>query len=281
MAFRGKLGIRTVRLAPSEEVPARGGFEFLMLASGCAYWLEGEIGIMLQPDELLVVNGEQFGCLRGAKYEPSIVNVFSIRLEWLQGIISIEEQLQIRRSLKDLSLPAVISKNHPATQAYRSQRDELGTSDLFSRARFLEVLALLVRSRTCSMKERDGAPSCSCEERMGRYFGSLSLLEIRDLSVSRLAQICGCSARHAGRVFRRIYGLSLRSKQVEIRMDQATELLEVGGLTVERVAELCGYTDAQHFRVAFRRCFGVAPTEWTAHHRGHTMSAGVADVLTT
>ena len=65
-------------------------------------------------------------------------------------------------------------------------------------------------------------------------------------------------------------------------MDQAKQLLSMGGFTVERVAALCGYADGQHFRVAFRRHFGVAPTEWSAGRRRHGSEASHrCDVVTT
>lgn len=266
MAFTGNLGIRTICLAPAEEVPVSGaGFDFLMLVSGCAYWLERGTGIPLESERLLVVERDNGGCLRGAKYESAFVNVFTIRVEWLQGIISYEEQSQIKKELRRLSLPALMPKEHPATLAFHSYVNQKQASALYARVRSLEVLASLLRIKggvsrikDCGDSFRNGA----CETKVKRIIGEIPLAEMRDLSLTRLAEDCGCSVRHAGRVFRQLFGDSLRSKQVEIRMDQATEFLSTGGYTIDRVASLCGYADAQHFRVAFKRRFGKAPTDW-------------------
>ncbi len=266
MAYLGNLGLRMFCLAPAEEIQySNYGFEFMLLCSGIGYWIEGEETIMLEPGKLLILSRERQGYLRGAKYEKATISAFTINPEWLYGIVSIEEQQRIIQILIDLKLPTVLPEDHPATVAFRAQLYQSQSMDLCSRARALEILALVVRSslEDESLENSRSVPACACEVRVTRRLSSLSMVELLEVSMENIAEYCGCTTRHARRVFRQIYGSSLREKQKEVRMSQATQLLSHGKLPWASVAKHCGFPDSQRFRAAFRRQFGLTPAEWS------------------
>src|SRR5262249_46533441 len=57
----------------------------------------------------------------------------------------------------------------------------------------------------------------------------------------QLAQLCGCSLRHFGRLFRKHFGASLRTKQTESRLLMARQLLTDSDAKIIQVAMESGY----------------------------------------
>src|SRR5262249_4810134 len=90
--------------------------------------------------------------------------------------------------------------------------------------------------------------------------------EILNQSPDALAQLCGCSPRHFGRLFRRYFGVSLRTKQIELRLLLARQLLMDTDSKIIQVAMESGYRSLGLFNVMFKRAFGMTPTEWRRKH---------------
>ncbi len=79
-----------------------------------------------------------------------------------------------------------------------------------------------------------------------------------------LAQRLGCSAFHLCRVFRRHSGSSLHAFKEQARLRHALEALpdRTGDLT--GLALDLGYTSHSHFGAAFKKHFGLSPTQYAA-----------------
>lgn len=83
-----------------------------------------------------------------------------------------------------------------------------------------------------------------------------------DLSVPRLAERAGLSARHFARVFQQELGATPAAWVEEARVASARRLLEQGNQPPKQVAALCGFTNADVLRRAFARHVGVTPAEY-------------------
>ena len=263
----GNLGIHPIRLAPGEEKRFAGdGYYFLMLRQGQAYWLQGDANAILEPGSLLVVPRSSVGCLRGGRFDESSLVGFVVCLYWLEGLLTVREKMSLESWFGTLKFPHTMPSDHAAVE-FLARVDLLNAledpNDLPARIKSLEVLALLLKEIENGRGEASNSGAfASCESRMRQFFDVLTVLELRALSLDRVAESCGCSPRHAGRVFRRCFGASFRSKQIDIRMEKAAALLAEGKLPVESVAETCGFDDGQSLRNAFRRRFGFSPREW-------------------
>ena len=62
--------------------------------------------------------------------------------------------------------------------------------------------------------------------------------------------------------FRRLYGLPVHTWLRQRRMERAAELLRSSSLSVLGVAQSVGYGSASQFTAAFRRQYGVTPTQY-------------------
>lgn len=82
------------------------------------------------------------------------------------------------------------------------------------------------------------------------------------LTVARVAEAARCSETTAQRLFTRHTGESMQAWIRHVRLREAGSLLRTTGMRVSEVAQLVGYPDPLYFSRAFRRAYGVAPTQF-------------------
>jgi AraC-like DNA-binding protein len=97
-----------------------------------------------------------------------------------------------------------------------------------------------------------------------------SYLSDPDLSVELLAQWCGCSTTHLGRIFRAESGETLAAYISRERLERACTLLSSTVLPVRTIANTVGYRDASYFCRSFRRVLSKSPDEWRRGSRSAT-----------
>lgn len=82
----------------------------------------------------------------------------------------------------------------------------------------------------------------------------------RVIRIAALASLCGCSAAHFHRAFRRTCGMTPLEFVNHRRVRRAVALLQAEpALTVAEVAERVGYTSPNYFARLFRRLVGIGP----------------------
>jgi len=83
-----------------------------------------------------------------------------------------------------------------------------------------------------------------------------------NLSLDSLAEMFGYSPGYFSRAFRRQTGLSPYQFITRSRLDYAGHLLDSTTLPVQEVAERAGFHDASGFCAAFKKHFGLTPTQY-------------------
>ena len=78
------------------------------------------------------------------------------------------------------------------------------------------------------------------------------------------------SLRNFARVFKRETGTTPAHFLERIRLEAAVKRLEETGLALETIARECGFQSAEHFRLAFVRCFGISPAQYRDRFRPGT-----------
>lgn len=63
------------------------------------------------------------------------------------------------------------------------------------------------------------------------------------------------------RLFRETFGESIFDYIADLRMTHARDLLFDGKYQINEVARIVGYKNPHHFSTAFRRTFGIRPSE--------------------
>jgi AraC family transcriptional regulator len=85
---------------------------------------------------------------------------------------------------------------------------------------------------------------------------------------AELAALCGLSAAHFSREFRRAVGMPPHQYLMKLRLERACQAVLSSGARIVDIAQECGFTDASHFSRAFARHYGMAPSVFRSQHPG-------------
>ncbi len=81
-------------------------------------------------------------------------------------------------------------------------------------------------------------------------------------SVTELATEFNVNASHLSRQFKQEMSINNIEYITKVRMDRAVKLLEDTEAKVYEIADIVGYASQHYFCVAFKKCYGVSPTEF-------------------
>ena len=81
------------------------------------------------------------------------------------------------------------------------------------------------------------------------------------MSVASVAAKVGLSESHLSSLFRRTTGRTIHQMLIEIRMRRASELLTRTNHSIKEIAALTGWSNQLYFSAAYRRFYGVPPSE--------------------
>lgn len=94
------------------------------------------------------------------------------------------------------------------------------------------------------------------------------------LSTSTLAKELHCNADYLGRVYRRVFHLTITEAIHRQRVRAAEKLLSNHARSLKEVAEQCGFADVGYFRQIFRKHTGLTPAAWKRRYcKEHINSA--------
>ena len=83
-----------------------------------------------------------------------------------------------------------------------------------------------------------------------------------DLTATGLAHRLHCSSAYLSRTFRAVTGFKFIHYRHELRLCQAAYLIEQAGADIGEIAVRVGFASHSHFSSAFRRRFGITPSEY-------------------
>ena len=96
------------------------------------------------------------------------------------------------------------------------------------------------------------------------------LYNYRDITLDGLAGLVNLSRRQTERLLQQHYGKTFLQKKKEARMSAACILLQAGDKSIASVAYELGYSSPEHFTHAFKNCYHVSPSEYSASYRKAT-----------
>lgn len=83
-----------------------------------------------------------------------------------------------------------------------------------------------------------------------------------DIRVDELAERFFFSREYLSKLFREQYGCPLYEYVLKVRMDSAKESLRDPGISIHKISEEMGYSNANYFGKAFKRRYGITPSEF-------------------
>ena len=86
-------------------------------------------------------------------------------------------------------------------------------------------------------------------------------------TASMFAEKYGVSDTSVKKFFKNIYGYGFKEYQTKVRMEWAAERLVVTDMSVGFISERVGYSKQTKFTKAFKKYFGVTPSEYRHNNK--------------
>ena len=83
-----------------------------------------------------------------------------------------------------------------------------------------------------------------------------------NITTTQIAQAVHCNPDYLGRVYHRVYGMTLTDSIHEVRTKHACRMLRESDASVKEVARESGYSDTGYFRRVFRQARGLTPSRY-------------------
>jgi len=155
----------------------------------------------------------------------------------------------------------ILTADHRASQlVLSSPLPESDEQHLVSRADLLHAALLALAGR---IPHRNGVhrAAATSDQRLHELLARTPDGELLARNADEIAELCGCSVRHLNRLIRSELDCNLRVVQEEVRLRRARELIEQTGARVADIAREVGYGHVGQFNAAFKRRFGMTPSQ--------------------
>jgi AraC-type DNA-binding domain-containing proteins len=88
-----------------------------------------------------------------------------------------------------------------------------------------------------------------------------------DITTGELAQQFNISRKLLQVAFREIVGMGIKEYRNMKRMEMAQQLLADGNKSIKEIARTCLYKSQSAFTTAFKKMYGITPSEWQEHNQ--------------
>lgn len=89
---------------------------------------------------------------------------------------------------------------------------------------------------------------------------------LHPVTIQELAYETGMNRTKLQYGFKQLFGISIYSYQVQLRMEKAKKLLEESEKPIKQIAQLTGYSTISSFSAAFKKAFRLSPSQWRNKH---------------
>jgi AraC-like DNA-binding protein len=241
--------------------PATGIWTVARVVEGFGYLLgAGETKSLEQGDVFTTTGGRAIRA-RASSLKALKLEYFLVRPELLNGLLTVSEGHELERARSDAGEKLIFYRsNDPVCQKFARLANQSARGSLAIRTALLQLWSQAIAVALPSpLPDQEGR---KLQERFRQLFAELPHAELARQSLSELAGQLHCSERHFSRLFRQEFGVSLRARQTELRLQLARELLLDSGNKIASVALQSGYRHIGLFNAMFKRHFGMTPTAW-------------------
>lgn len=265
MSFRETLYLHQITVAPGAEWPlASGAWRLQQVTNGIGYCISGQLRHALSAGETMLVSPKSSGVIRSSQLGELRLCYFDVATELLEGVLT----AGIRHILDDPTTHGRYSLTIFPAQSDIAQAFERLAANHAERAILAircELLALFARSiphEACLRPHRVEPRTMQANSRFEEIIGRISEQELLKQTTASLAVLCACSPRHFARLFRAHFGVSVRAKRTQLRLERARQLLQNSDAKIIQVALDSGFHHLGLFNQLFRQHLGTTPSQW-------------------
>ncbi len=260
------LSLKLLRLRAKEEWESPGkGFSFFFPREGLGTYLLGSQAYLLNPGDVLVVNGDPKGRVGVKDGGEVALWLFSVSFEHLYPLFAGREIGLLAGVAENLKRTRLYGASTVvARECHRLLENAPPRLDFDHRTYLLRVAAALL-SEEIKAAQANRGDNTRPDKHITEVLERLSAGELLSLSVEELAHKFGFCRRHLNRLFHQYFGLSVSQLRMEMRMLKAATLLRDPSAKVINVAEECGFNHLGLFNASFKNRFGRSPGLWRNH----------------
>ncbi len=249
--------------ASAEWLPNIPAWLGLRVAAGQGYWMQSGVAVRsLTAGDVLFMGSNVNGAIRASQLGSLCLQYFTVRPQTLTGIITLVECRQLEKAVNNPNLPVLFFEARDTiAQKYAMLATPATEDHLGSRCACLQLWAE-VFSNLLAGEPKNSPVDDKLRGRFLQLVGQIPQTELAAQSIGELAAQLHCSERHFSRLFREQFGASLRSRQIELRLERARQLLANSNTKIINVAYESGYRHVGLFNAMFKKRFGLTPSEW-------------------
>jgi hemolysin activation/secretion protein/AraC-like DNA-binding protein len=274
MAVERHLILQELTLRPSGEwTPPARGWLVARVAEGGGYWLHDGTARELNAGDGFVAAGNVRFVLRASQLGTLKIQFFTVQPQFLNGVLTVAECRQLEAVPGGAAARvSIFTAAEPLAQKFARLADLPRADSLSLRCALLQLWSgSLNHFLSAPISEADGGNKL--HERFRQLVGKMTEAELAESSLPELARQLHCSERHFSRLFREEFGVPLRARQIELRLQRAQQLLADSNAKVINVAYDSGYRHLGLFNAMFKKRFGVTPSAWRQQNGIKTFSA--------
>lgn len=278
MKYANYLCLDRVELSASSEWAAEfPGWCILQIKTGQGYWLGAREPQALNTGDLVALLPLREGAFRASSLGSVTLDYFRFSPDLVSGLLAPAE----RDQLESLSRQSALAIRHlpatsPAAHRFSSlQAPSPHHAGLHQKAVLIEIIAT-VFEQELALPSPTVAVFLSARQRLRLLINEIPEGEFLKMTSRDMAARCGNSVKHFNRSFRKLYGMSLAQKQELMRLQKARQALLETACRIDTLALDAGYSNVRKFTTAFKKHFGVTPSEWRHPKLRKEPSAGNA-----
>ncbi|MFW5803207.1 MAG: helix-turn-helix domain-containing protein [Verrucomicrobiota bacterium] len=201
--------------------------------------------------------------------QPDCLEVLILSLSGVEstfGMLTLSDSVgaPLKAALSHQDLANWTERLGQAPESAVEQAANLVGSNPWRRERALAILRMVYASCAEALDLRTGGDSTSFKERV--VAEALHIMQTNyfdpNLKVGTIAESVGVSASHLTRLFKEVTGKTMYRSLQDLRLKRATGLLESSDRSIKEIAALTGWSNQLYFSAAFRRHYGIPPSEY-------------------
>lgn len=280
MSVERHLILQELVLRPSGEWnPRNKGWIIARVAEGAGYWLQGGNARELNAGDGFVAV-PQSGTdvrVRASQLGEMKLQFFIVQPQYLAGVLTVVEWRRLEAT-PEHPHNVIFTALESLGQRFTRMVNQSHADELPVRCALLQLWATAAAT-VLAMPAPMPAGNSHLRERFRHLLGQMPETELAGHPLGELARQLHCSERHFSRLFREEFGVPLRTRQIELRLQRARQLLADSDDKVINVAYESGFRHLGLFNAMFKKRFGLAPGEWRRQNMEKTSPARPGNLL--
>lgn len=264
MKYANYLCLDRVELSASDEWTVDfPGWCIFQIKAGQGYWLGGRAPQALNAGDVTALLPLREGAFRASSLASVTIDYFRFSPDLVSGLLAPAERDHLESLSRQSNLATrFLSSTSPAGQKFHTVSAAApNQGGLHQKAILLEIIAIIFEQELAHPVPAD-AVFLSARQRLRLLINEIPEGEFLKMSSREMAARCGNSVKHFNRSFRKLFGMSLAQKQELMRLQKARQALVETACRIDTLALDAGFSNVRKFTIAFRKHFGVTPSEW-------------------